>query len=89
MAGVKLTEVKKVLALPAAQSTAEPRAVYYAPAGFPGRRKGFAVYDANGFYLGETFTNRPRLLTPHTKAAAHIKRRMVEDAPKRRPTRDH
>ena len=87
-AGVKLDAVRKVAALPPAAAWAEPRAVYYAPAGPGGRRKGFAVYDGQGFYLGETFTNRPKLLLPHTKAAAHIKRRMVEDAPKRKPTRD-
>lgn len=60
------------------------RAHYYAPAGFPGRRTGWALYDANGLYAGETLAEKPSGLTPHTKAIARIKRMITEDAPKRR-----
>lgn len=62
-------------------------AYYFAPAGPSSARKGFALYDGQGFYVGETVTVKPTGLTPHTKAIAPLRRRMAEDAPKRRPTR--
>lgn len=83
-AGVKLDAVRKVAALSAVP--AGVNASYYAPAGPTGRRKGFALYDGNGFYQGVTLPGRPAGLSPHTKAAKHIARRIVEDAPKRRPS---
>jgi len=62
-----------------------PGAYYYAPAGPSSARKGFALYDAQGFYLAETVTAKPSGLTPHTKAHPRIKARIVADAPKRKP----
>lgn len=83
-AGVKLDAVRKV----AASATVAPElgAYYCAPAGPVGKRRGWALYDARGFYVGVTLPGRPVGLLAHTKATATLKRRMAEDAPKRRPS---
>lgn len=68
-----------------ARGLASGDAYYYAPAGPAGRRVGFAHYDGAGNYAALTTREKPAGLEPHTRAAEHIRRRIVEDAPKRRP----